>query len=311
MNKAVKLLTMVFVFLCGFCVFNIDNVKAVCYCYYETGVEQNSSGTTTAVVNYSKYMLKMAYDKNKADVVEYCRYFSTNSFTWPVPTDWDGQKECSGLNRGDPFNVDSAHIASQKCSKKACADANLYLLKQGYGWKDYKAITEFRQDKTIRFNSMSKKDYEAKAQNNDLAKDDVKQAEDLTDILDWGKTDSNSLYKHGKVDDPCTIIDTDLKDLLQKVLLWISIAGIVILLLMSIFDFIKAVVSSDSDNTLKNAFKRTVIRAACTVILLLLPMIIGAIIDIVNNNNVYREEDGSYKIGANGEPLCKIDKFNK
>lgn len=131
-------------------------------------------------------------------------------------------------------------------------------------------------------------------------------SEDITDIEQWGQSATNSLYANNTVD-ACAIVDEDLKDLLQTILTWISIAGIVILLIMSILEFVKAITGSD-DSGIKTAFKHTLIRIACVVVLLLLPMLVTGIIDAVNNNNVYREEDGSYKIGDNGEPLCRIDK---
>lgn len=116
------------------------------------------------------------------------------------------------------------------------------------------------------------------------------------------------------------------RDFLNNLFWIISIIGIVLLIIMTAFEFIKVVTGQDDEGLIK-AFKHTVIRAICVVILLLLPVILSAILgfmnDITDNEYYYlKDENGEiiYRtndegqeepiklvhIGATGDPLCGI-----
>lgn len=125
--------------------------------------------------------------------------------------------------------------------------------------------------------------------------------QDVTSIIKWG-TDSKGTgasYQYGN----CDIIPENIRNFLSSFFTIISIIGIILLVVMSAIEFIKAVTGSDEDG-LKGAIKHTFIRIICAIILLLLPMLITWILNIANNNNYKIDDKGNYVIGDNGNPLC-------
>lgn len=119
----------------------------------------------------------------------------------------------------------------------------------------------------------------------------------LDKIEEWGNSDNETKYSQS-VDDPCNIISGDLRDLLHEIFLYISIAGIIILVAMTSVSLVKVITASE-DNALSNFLKGLWKRIICLIILLLLPMIITFVIQVVN---------GAGKIwGVNSDnPLCSI-----
>lgn len=116
-------------------------------------------------------------------------------------------------------------------------------------------------------------------------------------ILDWGNSGDETKYSQA-ADDPCNIISGDLRNLLHEIFLYISIAGIIILVAMTSISLVKVITASE-DNALSNFLKGLWKRIICLIILLLLPMLITFIIQVVN---------GAGKIwGVNSDdPLCSI-----
>ena len=106
----------------------------------------------------------------------------------------------------------------------------------------------------------------------------------------------------------CVVIDGDVKKLINEVLTIISVASIILLIIMSMIEFVKAITGAN-DDLIKTAFKHTIIRIVCVVILFLLPILVSSIIDLVNKiNEPQTDENGNYKIGDDGNPLCGIGK---
>ena len=125
--------------------------------------------------------------------------------------------------------------------------------------------------------------------------------QDIKSIIKWG-TDSKGTgasYQYGN----CDIIPENIRNFLSSFFTIISIIGMILLVVMSAIEFIKAVTGSDEDG-LKGAIKHTFIRIICAIILLLLPMLITWILNIANNNNYKIDDKGNYVIGDNGNPLC-------
>ncbi len=148
----------------------------------------------------------------------------------------------------------------------------------------------------------------------DVVKDNQKKALDnmqtnITDIIEWGqKYTVGSLYKENKLKNACVVIDGDVKKLINEVLTIISVASIILLIIMSMIEFVKAITGAN-DDLIKTAFKHTIIRIVCVVILFLLPILVSSIIDLVNKiNEPQTDENGNYKIGDDGNPLCGIGK---
>lgn len=99
-----------------------------------------------------------------------------------------------------------------------------------------------------------------------------------------------SKYEQGKT----------LRDFLSNLFWIICIIGIVLLIILTSGEFIKIIIGQDDDG-LQNAFKHTVTRIICVVVLLLLPMLVSAIITIIN-----KEAASEFTIGEDGNVLCGV-----
>ena len=126
------------------------------------------------------------------------------------------------------------------------------------------------------------------------------------EITAWGN--QNSYDSSSAPGDPCRTITSNpwLVELLNMLFWFIAIAGLVIFLIMSIMDFIKAITGSEDAN-LKKAFKNLLIRAIVVVILFLLPALLSMIINFLNNN---LGEEGTYQIGEDGNLYCDVISSN-
>ncbi len=272
----------------SFFIVNLNKVSAArvnttpCNCFY-TGI----SG------DYNIYY-QIHYGPNAVTIAQYCTT-RTDGIGYPDCGGTKGRCEDEGC-----FEVAYKTIYIQGCEVSACNSANLYA------FYDNGAMRLTTESNGASLSAISEDEWM------DIIGDIVDVTDDGSDIssiIEWGGSTASSLYSVSDYD-TCDLIDGDIKDLIEMVLTWISIAGIVILLIMSIMEFVKALTAGDSDGRLKTAFKNTLIRIACVAILLLLPMLISALIDAVNDNNYQEDDDGSYIIGSEGEPLCKINKNN-
>ena len=121
----------------------------------------------------------------------------------------------------------------------------------------------------------------------------------IQSILDWAGLESSTRYELNEVD-PCAIISGDIQQLLHTVFLFISVAGIIILIVMTIISVVKVITASEDDalsNFLKGLWKRII----CLIILLLLPVIVTFLIQVVNGAGAIW--------GVNSDnPLCNITK---
>ena len=85
---------------------------------------------------------------------------------------------------------------------------------------------------------------------------------------------------------------------LNKLFWIISILGIILLVIMTMVEFIKALTGSDDSGLIKG-FKHTLVRIVAVIILLLLPTIITFILTLVNRYS-------DYKIGDDGNVICGV-----
>lgn len=131
-----------------------------------------------------------------------------------------------------------------------------------------------------------------------------KEAANPEDINRWGQYgdgENSSQYV-----DQCDIIDSEIWNDIKIIFQIIVVGGILLLIIMSAIEFIKAITSSEEDK-IKKSFKNTIIRVIACIILLLLPMIVTFLITIINENNVKKDDNGQPLIGETGKPLCNID----
>ena len=98
----------------------------------------------------------------------------------------------------------------------------------------------------------------------------------------------------------CDIFDKNIRGFLNKLFWIISIAGIILLVVMTMVEFVKALTGSDDSGLIKG-FKHTLVRIVAVIILLLLPTIITFILDLVNRYS-------DYTIGDKGNVICGVGK---
>ena len=96
----------------------------------------------------------------------------------------------------------------------------------------------------------------------------------------------------------CNIFDENILRFLNKLFWIISIAGIILLVVMTMVEFVKALTGSDDSGLIKG-FKHTLVRIVAVIILLLLPTIITFILNLVNRYS-------DYTIGDEGNVICGV-----
>ncbi|MCI9110480.1 MAG: hypothetical protein HFH47_01555 [Bacilli bacterium] len=120
-------------------------------------------------------------------------------------------------------------------------------------------------------------------------------------IKQWGE-ENKSIEELDNIGDGCGAISAELRELISTILWIIDIIAILILIIMTMINLIQAITGSDSEK-FKDVFKHARVRIIAVVLLLLLPVLVGGIIDLINDN-----ADGEVKIGADGKPFCDIEK---
>lgn len=121
---------------------------------------------------------------------------------------------------------------------------------------------------------------------------------DISKIKEWGETDGTGETTPNVGD--CSVIGGETKNFLNKIFSYISIIGIIIVVIMSILDGIKVITASE-DGAMGNFLKGLRVRIICLVLLLILPMLVTFVVSTINNvANI---------AGVNSnDPLCGVTK---
>ena len=105
----------------------------------------------------------------------------------------------------------------------------------------------------------------------------------------------------GKVEVNCgNLLGNGMSETLNTIFFFIEIVVVIIVVIMSMIDFAKAVTAGDAD-ALKKAWKHTVIRAICVVVMFLLPAIINFILKTFNVEGVDSDNPLCLEIQEAGE----------
>ncbi len=126
---------------------------------------------------------------------------------------------------------------------------------------------------------------------------------DIKKIKTWGSNNKNNVGEYGiqEVGDVCGPINSYLGELITTFLWIIDIIGIILLIIMTMVNFIQAITGMD-DEKLRNTFKYLRNRIVVVIVLLLLPVLVGWIINTINENS-----GGTVMIGADGQPFCGVE----
>lgn len=104
----------------------------------------------------------------------------------------------------------------------------------------------------------------------------------INKIKTWGSEKSNKSSNSNTEVNSCNVISADLSKTLSNAFFYISVAGIIILVVMSLISGVK-VITAGEDDALKNFFKGIRVRIICLIVLLLLPTLVSFTISTVNN----------------------------
>ena len=122
---------------------------------------------------------------------------------------------------------------------------------------------------------------------------------------DLGVVKNKDMIDHLYIDDSvkeandgnltCTdVLSDEIVKIISDFIRLISIVGVVLLVFLMIFDFVKAVVSSEEGAVMK-AFKGARIRIIATILLFLLPVIVNFIAGVFNNLHFVKSYDNNGK----------------
>ena len=300
MNKnMLKILVISFTLIFGVFFINVDGVKAdnSCSCYYIWYVEGNNSDVKTE----ENFYTEIKYSNSGPEVVKSCTFGYVSNQNGSRDNATTNTKSCSGkISIGSNFNVDYKNIVNNNCSVSSCNAKKIYVTK-GYGGNPGELTTNVdtslygasqAQQKDI-FNSAIEGNI-----NRTTNADNNNDAENLTldDIVGGIKSVKNP---EKGITGTCELIDSQLIQFLKNLFIVIQVAGVILMVILTLIEFVKALTAS-SDDGLSGAFKNTIKRIIATVVLLILPMIIIWIINIVNDSY----SDKHTQIGGDGNPIC-------
>ena len=96
----------------------------------------------------------------------------------------------------------------------------------------------------------------------------------------------------------CALISSGIRDVLEKLLFLIQIAGPILAILLGSLDFIKVIFNGDPDKEFKEAFKRIKVRLIAAALLFLIPMLLSATMNLILPGQSGYDENN---------PFCKVD----
>ena len=106
---------------------------------------------------------------------------------------------------------------------------------------------------------------------------------DTTAIKNWANGKKNGQFKKDNTNSSCgDVINQDVKDFLNQLFTYITIAGVILIVVMSMVSGIKVITLSE-EKAIRSFFKSIWVRVVCLIILLLLPMLVSFTISTVNN----------------------------
>lgn len=320
-----------------------ENYANTCYFYAGKKYRDSYVGTGGANTSWADYHYGGIFAINitsngKVTVTDNCLSYAANSNEAAGGCSPSSDKVQSELNPND-FKTVAAEIVKNNYSLASCANLNSMIyahyesntsvkkatLKKNNG-TDYSAQTN---NPNANFIAISSNHYYAlknaakfKDKANELGLDDRTNLEsydssrDLTSedydaqkttafgALQWANKITGTKDKGGKESTTCDIFGTNTIKFVYNLFLAIQIIGIVLLIVLTSVDFVKAVIAADEDG-LKKAFKSLYRRIIVVVLLLMLPTLVTWILNMINANQYQYDEHKNFVIGADGNPLCK------
>ncbi len=321
-----KKIFLFFVFVIFATFINIDGVSAAnsCTCYY-TGYLKTDDNGSTYQTNYlaSINFKKSDFDAvtNKIDYKPNISFFGENGYNTvsgksgkiedktseAIWIEYDILEHAFGNYHGAGLTGDQVKsLFDNSCSCSSVGELSFFSYDNSkelmYNYDSYykkgsSPIGYVRCD----FVLITKTQFDEQRKSNNVAETAEDQGfssnVDTNKIVEWAGEEGWTIDSIGN---PCTVINDDLKKLLNTIFWIISILGIILVVVMTALSFIKAIVGSD-DEKFRDAFRHLLTRIIVVIILLLLPMILSFIITLINDN-----VEGEVKIGSDGDLFCDI-----
>ncbi len=324
----------IIVIVFGFLFFiNVDRIQAKnCNCYYVGQHDQVVLGHDTV------YAVKIKYTDDEPNDTcvdkQHCTSRAqgiTPGYVVDICEAWrengDTSSACisqKGAVAGYPFVSAEIQdeIVKQHCTVEACSQAHILFWSQNESKEivSEKNTAENGEDyshtifsATSPLKAIDRKDYEQLKHASSLVEEAIDQGhinsshcdeECIASIMAWGNLGYDVLDSDGKAD--CSILwqeyenGKNFRNLLSIFFWIICIIAIILLIIFTCVEFIKVITGQDDDG-MRVAFKHTLIRILCVVMLLLLPMLISWIVGTINEKAA-----SEFTIGADGEVLCNI-----
>lgn len=296
-----------------------ESGSQTCECYYSAIMRTDDSGDPydtyyLASIKFDKDTFNSTSDKSKYQ--PQISFFGERGFNTVSGSSGKIQDETISAEWFTRFFGDGAGVSKDQVNSLFDAGCNCSVLgtlsfvssggtkEMFYNLEDYYWMLP-QNDlpvlgyKRVDFSLMTKEQFEEQKNSNDIAQTSKDQgfAVSIENILKWADEYG---YDVDSVGEPCTIIAPAMKDLLSAAFWIISILGIILVVVMTAISFIKAIVGSD-DEKFRNAFSHLIVRIVTVIILLLLPMVLGFIINIINDNFT-----GTVQIGDDNSVFCDI-----
>lgn len=313
---------------------NIDGVSAAnsCTCYYTGYLKTKDNGSTYQ----TNYLVSIKFNKkdfdaveNKEDYAPTISYFGEKGYNTVTSesgkledktsnASWYDYKFVGLVQDGQPkAGLDGDKVNSLFKNSCSCsALGKLTFWSRGDSKDLYYNIDDYYYDfsklpfvgglfdgdhERVDLTLITKSQFDEQRKSKNVAETAEDQGfssnVDTNKIVEWAGEEGWTIDSIGN---PCTVINDDLKKLLNTIFWIISILGIILVVVMTALSFIKAIVGSD-DEKFRDAFRHLLTRIIVVIILLLLPMILSFIITLINDN-----VEGEVKIGSDGDLFCDI-----
>ncbi len=288
--------------------FNVNNTKAeeVCSCFYSYGIF-NTVGENSTTTTESLSFYQIDYTPTSTTVKRACGHtVIANNLT--------GSNLVSAIKSkcpqpaSDPidhnnFNINN-NVLVNNCTIENCNSVRIYYNEKA---SNGKVLSTVKTNNSVPLTAIEKDNFETAVEEAEERDEEANNYDDFNDIDPALVIPSDPNYSNNKNTAnsySCALIPPTIMKFLKNFFFLIQVLGIVLLVVMSIIQFVKALTASDDDGlslAIKNTFKRIII----LIILLLLPTLIIWVLNIVNENAYVTDKNGKRIIGENGDPLCK------
>ena len=172
------------------------------------------------------------------------------------------------------FNMDSVYLTQKAAEDAGAKNITTMSLSEKNESNDEGAIITIDDDKIFQegtTNTTTPGDTSAdETPENNLT--------DVGSIKDYWNNKSGANYGNEQGD--CSLIDSSMQSLLNTIFTWVSIIGIILVVLLSVLDGVKAIVGTEEG--FRNFLKGLKTRIICLIVLLLAPVIVTFAIQTMN-----------------------------